>query len=116
MRCPIRRAVACGGLLLPVAGALAQHDAVAPGERVKVEVTGTNIPRSEGETGLPLQIITREEIINGGVQTVQELLERISANQSFGSFNAAKGEGNTLVGFTAASLRGLGYQRTLVLL
>jgi iron complex outermembrane receptor protein len=82
----------------------------------KVLVTGSNIPRVEGETGLPLQTITREEIINGGVQTVQELLERISANQSFGSFNEAKGEGNVLVGFTAASLRGLGYQRTLVLL
>ena len=32
------------------------------------------------------------------------------------SKSEAKGEGNTLVGFTAASLRGLGSQRTLVLL
>src|SRR5258705_7153550 len=65
---------------------------------------------------MPLQIITREELLNGGVQTMQELLDRISANQSFGGFNEAKGEGSTLVGFTGASLRGLGSQRTLVLL
>ena len=63
-----------------------------------------------------MQVITREELINGGVQTMQELLERISANQSFGGSNPALGEGNSLAGFTAASLRGLGSQRTLVLL
>jgi iron complex outermembrane receptor protein len=81
-----------------------------------VQVTGSNIKRVEGETGLPLQVITREELLRGGVQTAQELLQRISANQSFGSFNEAMGEGSTLVGFTSASLRGLGSQRTLVLL
>jgi iron complex outermembrane recepter protein len=82
----------------------------------RVEVTGSHIRRIEGETGLPLQVMTRADLERDGVQTAQELLDRISANQSFGGWNEAKGEGNTLVGFNAASLRGLGYQRTLVLL
>jgi iron complex outermembrane receptor protein len=115
----IRRSLVlvCGGLVLPAATpGFAQSDATESRGVIKVEVTGSNIKRVEGESGLPVQVITREELINGGVQTAQELLQRISANQSFGGWNEAKGEGSNLVGFTAASLRGLGSQRTLVLL
>src|SRR6266496_4566355 len=109
--------LAAGGLMLGVAmSAAGQQEATSIVKLDKVEVTGSNIRRVEGESGLPVQIITRDEMINGGVQTAQEVLERISANQSFGGWNEARGEGNTLVGFTAASLRGLGSQRTLVLL
>ena len=81
---PMRRslAVACGGLLLPAATpGFAESDATESRGVIKVEVTGSNIKRTEGESGLPVQIITREDLINGGVQTAQELLERISANQ-----------------------------------
>ena len=46
---------------------------------------------------------------------MQELLERISANQSLGSFNEAQGLNSNKPGFTAASLRGLGFIRTLIL-
>ena len=105
-------------LLGVVATASAQED-IAPVPIVqleKVEVTGSNIRRTDGESGLPIQVFTREDILNAGIQTAQELLERISANQSFGGWNEAMGEGNVITGFTAASLRGLGYQRTLVLL
>ena len=83
---------------------------------IKVEVTGSNIKRVEGEGALPVQTITARQIQEGGFQDTFELLQSISANQSFGSFNPAGGEGTTLVGFTGASLRGLGSQRTLVLL
>ena len=98
---------------LPLA---AQQDLAPVVQLAKVEVTGSKIARIDGESGLPVQIITREELLDGGVQTMQELLQRISANQSFGSFTPAQGEGKILVGFTAASLRGLGSQRTLILL
>jgi iron complex outermembrane receptor protein len=110
-------AIALGTLLAPCASSVtAQQQSGAVADLGRVDVTGSNIKRVEGETGLPLQVITREELLRGGVQTAQELLQRISANQSFGSFNEAMGELNTLVGFTSASLRGLGSQRTLVLL
>lgn len=115
----IRRAiaVACGGAFASTTPSVhAQQADAAPRGTLKVQVTGTNIARIEGESGLPVQVITRDELIDGGVQTMQELLERIGANQSFGGWNEAKGEGSLLPGFTGASLRGLGSQRTLVLL
>jgi iron complex outermembrane receptor protein len=91
-------------------------DADAAAVTLRVDVTGSNIKRIEGETALPVQVITRDELARGGVQTAQELLARISANQSFGGSNEASGIGSTVTGFTAASLRGLGAERTLVLL
>ena len=36
---------------------------------LKVDVTGSNIKRVEGETGQPLQVVTREEIANTGATT-----------------------------------------------
>jgi iron complex outermembrane receptor protein len=83
---------------------------------IRVDVTGSNIKRVEGEGALPVQVIPRSELTDQGVQTAQEILDRISANMSFGSFNEAGGVGSSFTGFTGASLRGLGYQRTLVLL
>src|SRR5207249_1545996 len=103
-----------GGATFVVGPALAQDQ--APAGKIKVEVTGSNIKRIEAETSLPVQVITREEIQRTGAQTAMELIERISATQSAGNFNAALGEGSSLVGFSGASLRGAGTQRTLVLL
>ena len=47
---------------------------------VRIEVTGINIPRTEGETALPVQIITREEIARSGSTTVAEVMAQVSAN------------------------------------
>jgi iron complex outermembrane receptor protein len=98
--------------------ALAQTPPPAPqqAERQKVEVTGTSIKRVDAETALPVQVITRDDIQKSGATTAMELIDRISAAQSLGNFNNALGEGTTAVGFNGASLRGLGTQRTLVLL
>ena len=82
----------------------------------RIEVTGSNIKRVEGETALPVTVITRDEIQNSGATTVQDLLERMPTNAPFGSFNEAGGEGSGLVGFTGISLRGFGTNRTLVLI
>src|SRR3982750_1689515 len=83
---------------------------------IRVDVTGSSIPRVEGEGSLPVTIINRQEIERSGVQNTQELMQQISATQSIGNFNTSLGEGGTLVGFNGVSLRGLGTQRTLVLL
>jgi iron complex outermembrane receptor protein len=94
--------------------AVAQQQSAQTKERI--EVTGSNIKRVEGESALPVTVISREDIQNSGVSTAQDLLERLPMNQSFGSFNEASGEGSGLVGFTGASLRGFGTNRTLVLI
>jgi iron complex outermembrane receptor protein len=107
--------VAIGCLVVAPDAACAESE-TPDDQRIKVQVTGTRIARTDTETALPVQTITRQEILDAGIQTMQDLLERISANQSYGSWNEAKGIGSLLVGFTGASLRGLGSQRTLVLL
>jgi iron complex outermembrane receptor protein len=111
-------AIACAGSIASIAvSTIAQgQPAAEPSDIIRVEVTGSRIARVDAESGLPVQTLTRQELVDGGVQTPQDLLDRISANQSFGSWNEAKGVGSTLVGFTGASLRGLGSQRTLILL
>jgi iron complex outermembrane receptor protein len=101
--------LAAGVVALP---AMAQQ----PASKERIEVTGSNIKRVEGESALPVTVITREEIQNSGVTTVQDILDRLPTNMSFGSFNEAGGEGSALVGFTGASLRGFGTNRTLVLI
>jgi iron complex outermembrane receptor protein len=82
----------------------------------KIEVTGSNIKRIEGETGLPVTVITREQLETQGIQTAMEAIERLSSNSSIGGLNLQGSIGATAVGFASASLRGLGGTRTLVLM
>lgn len=97
---------------LAVPAALAQQ-----AQRVeKIEVTGSNIKRIEGETGLPVTVITREQLEQQGIVTAMEAIERLSSNSSIGGINLQGSIGATGVGFASASLRGLGGTRTLVLM
>ncbi len=103
------------GLAVSVATApaLAQQTAQT---KERIEVTGSNIKRVEGEGALPVTVISKQDIAASGITTAQDLLDRLPINQSFGSFNEAGGEGTGLVGFTGISLRGFGTNRTLVLI
>ncbi|HEX6793241.1 MAG TPA: TonB-dependent receptor [Casimicrobiaceae bacterium] len=83
---------------------------------IRVEVTGSNIKRVEGEGALPVTVITREQIDKSGATTPMELLQQISANNSFGSVTIASSVGATTLSAQTASLRGLGGGRTLVLI
>ncbi len=82
----------------------------------KIEVTGSNIKRIEGETALPVTVITREQLEQQGIVTAMEAIERLSSNSSVGGINLSGSIGGTGVGYASASLRGLGSNRTLVLL
>ena len=85
----------------------------------KVEVTGSSIKRIEGETGLPVQVLNKEEIQRTGASNAEQLLKMVSATTSSGSTNVANtaaGGGQGGAGSVSAiSLRGLGSARTLVL-
>ena len=54
---------------------------------IRVEVTGSNIRRVEGEGALPVQTITRQEIEQQGIQTAMGVVERLSSNSSIGGIN-----------------------------
>ena len=107
-------AFSAGGALLVSAPAFAQDTSAQKLERV--EITGSAIRRIEGETALPVQVVTKEDIVKTGATTAAELLDKISANNGQGyNFSLALGDA-ARPGFSGVSLRGLGSNLTLVLL
>ena len=81
----------------------------------KVEVVGSRISRIDTETALPVQVMRRKEIDESGVQTTEELVEKLTANAA--GVSEALSVGNDVTpGVASASLRGLGPTTTLVLL
>ncbi len=88
--------------------------AQADGERVeKIEVTGSYIKRVDLEGAQPIQTIDREYLDQTGYNSVSDVLREMSAN-SFGS--GRETSGSVTGGTASVSLRGLGAQRTLILL
>ena len=85
-----------------------------PQKLEKVEVTGSNIKRTDTETVSPVQVITRKEIEQSGQATVAELLRSISANAGQ-SFNETF-TNSFSPGASGIALRGLSQKNTLVLL
>jgi len=79
----------------------------------RVEVTGSNIKRTDTETASPVQVLTREDIEKTGRQTIQEVLRGITAD-GLGSIPTSFSNGFA-AGSAAVSLRGLGVNSTLVL-
>jgi iron complex outermembrane recepter protein len=108
----------CSGLLLGAAlPAFAQPEPADVRQMEKVEVTGSNIRRTDVESALPLQVITREDIARSGAITAAEIMARVSANlvgRTDVPYNSSVG--NTQAGLSSANLRGLGDGSTLVLL
>jgi iron complex outermembrane receptor protein len=102
--------------------AIAQYDVDESRGIFRIEVTGSRIPRSDLESALPVQVITREDIERGGVSTVAELMSQVSAN--VGAFSDALSVGvqfnpRTVVprpGLSSVNLRGIGDGSTLVLI
>jgi iron complex outermembrane recepter protein len=118
---PICHAIgtSCGCALTVVAQLVSAQDAAEPRGVIRIEVTGTNIPRTEGEAALPLQIITREDIERSGSASVAELMSKVSAN--VGGFNDQLSIGNQIQpfprpGLSSVNLRGIGDGSTLVLI
>jgi Outer membrane cobalamin receptor protein len=101
--------IAAGVATLP---AMAQQ----PAAKERIEVTGSNIKRVEGESALPVTVITREEIDKSGATTAMELLQLISSNSSAGGVGIQSTIGATTFSAQTANLRGLQGGRTLVLI
>ena len=118
MRTRIRRtivvasAVFAATLLLPAAPRFAFAQQVE-----RVEITGSSIRRTEAETAVPVQVITREEVEKTGATNVEQFMQSLGvALQGNSNTVAATASGATTGGVSSISLRGLGSQRTLVLI
>jgi iron complex outermembrane receptor protein len=95
---------------------LTAADAQTSSPDIRVEVTGSNIRRVQGEGALPVTVITREEIEKTGTQNAYDLLQLISANTSGGNVSFGNVIGATTFSAQTASLRGLSGQSTLILI
>jgi iron complex outermembrane receptor protein len=93
---------------------------VAPVQLQRFEVTGSSIKRIDGETALPVLVLSLDDIQRTGVSNTEQLLKTVTAMQTAGSTTAAgTGSGGGQGGGSSAatiSLRGLGANRTLVLI
>ena len=79
----------------------------------RIQVTGSRISRADVEGATPVLTISREDIDATGYQSIADVLRNQSFNV-FGSFR--EDSGTTIQGQAFANLRGLGSNRTLVLL
>ncbi|PTB90250.1 TonB-dependent receptor [Pseudidiomarina aestuarii] len=82
----------------------------------RITVTGSRLQRTEAESAAPVQVFTAEDIEMSGVTSLEVILQRMSASAGFaGSQSNAYWTGNGY-GTAQVNLRGLGINRTLVLL
>ncbi|WP_192959150.1 TonB-dependent receptor plug domain-containing protein [Shewanella sp. FDAARGOS_354] len=100
--------------IAPIAMA-AEQGAVDADKVERIAVTGSRIQRTDMETSSPVTVISRAEIDASGTATVSDFVRNLSQN-SFGSFREASGFGSGQSSQSTVSMRGLGSQRTLVLI
>ncbi|MFS2006949.1 TonB-dependent receptor [Duganella sp. CT11-25] len=107
------RVMFAGGLAVGMHAAMAQSGGDdAPIQRV--EVTGSSIKRLASETALPITTIKASDFEKQGLTTAAEVMNTISMNQS--STGSSQSVGSGTGGIATADLRGLGSNKTLVLL
>ncbi len=104
-------AVAIAATLVATGVAYAQS---TPQKVEKVEVTGSNIKRTDVETVAPVDVITREQIERSGQPTIADVLRNVPANS--GNSYSESFSNSFAPGASGISLRGLGQKTTLVLI
>ena len=108
--------LACGGVLLSAGGSAVAQTTPAPSQQLeRVEITGSNIRRTDAETASPVQVITKQDIDQSGKGTVAEYLQTLTADGQ-GSVPFTYGRGFSGATSSGISLRGLGANATLVLI
>jgi iron complex outermembrane receptor protein len=107
----------CVALAAAFAGGMSYSAFAQDTQKVdRVEVTGSSIKKIEGESALPVTVIKREDIEKSGASNVDELVSRLTYNNGGGrALTESLGE-TSAPGQSGASIRGLGRDRTLVLL
>ena len=99
-------------MLVGGAGMLAGLAHAQSGERI--EITGSAIKRIAGETAVPVTVIKADDLKQQGVTSVEQIMATLTSVQL--SVNAAQAIGSGSGGSTFADLRGIGPDKTLVLL
>src|SRR5471032_172267 len=112
------RLICASGLLLGMHAAGAQSitdNSTDDSARMqRVEVTGSSIKRLSSQTALPITSIKADDFIKQGLTTAQDVMNTIPMNQSSQGSSQSVGLGTG--GQSTADLRGIGADKTLVLL
>ncbi|MBB5370905.1 MULTISPECIES: TonB-dependent receptor [unclassified Janthinobacterium] len=112
------RVICASGLLLGMHAAGAQsvtdNSTDDSASMQRVEVTGSSIKRLSSQTALPITSIKADDFIKQGLTTAQDVMNTIPMNQSSQGSSQSVGLGTG--GQSVADLRGLGSDKTLVLL
>ena len=112
-----QRTKICSGLLLAFGSSLLT---IAPGAFAqdttvqRVEITGSSIKRIDAETSEPVTVIKADDLKKQGVTTVEQIMQSVSAMQV--QQTSAQSVGAGTGGASFADIRGLGANKTLVLL
>ena len=112
--CAIKRALVIG--VASSAALTTTHVFANEAEEIKIErieVTGSRINRTDIETASPVTIISADFIMQSGYKSVQEIL---STQPSAAGMSLGATSNNGSGGSATVNLRGMGTQRTLVLL
>lgn len=107
-----KRTKVSAGVLLALGSVLALPTMTAVAQD-RVEITGSRIKRVDAEGSLPVTVVTREELQASGVTTVAEFVRTMPFAQA-GNYRPQSG--SSAAGYAGADLRGMGAERTLVLL
>lgn len=80
----------------------------------RIEITGSAIKRIDTETSLPVTVLKMNELRDRGITSVEDILSIVTGNQS--STNTSNSVGSGTGGASFANMRGIGANKTLVLL
>lgn len=105
--------MAFGGSLLSLA-ALQSVQAQQTDSIERIEITGSAIKRIDAETSVPVTVIKMDDLKRQGISSVEQIMQNLSMVQM--SVNAAQSIGSSYGGATFANMRGIGGNKTLVLL
>jgi iron complex outermembrane receptor protein len=111
-----KRTKVCAGVLAALGGglivsmpALAQSDSTQ-----RIEITGSAIKRLDAETAVPVTVLKADDLKKEGFTTVEQIISTLSASQTSTGTSQSVGLGTG--GASFADLRGIGQNKTLVLL
>ena len=102
--------------LVVLGGGLLASSAFAQDQTLeRVEVTGSAIKRIDAETAVPVTIVKMDDLKKAGVTSVEQIMASLSAVQ-MQSNTTVSAVGSSGGGATFADIRGIGSDKTLILL
>jgi iron complex outermembrane receptor protein len=109
-----KRTRVCAAALSAIGGGLALSGPAFAQEPQRIEITGSAIKRTDAETAVPVTVYRVEELKSQGVTSVEQIMQLLSSSQASTGTSQSVGAGTGGAAF--ADMRGLGANKTLVLL